>query len=159
MLAALARQTLGLPSPVVRSSPAENALQLTNLPTWLWINPAEWVPESKTATVPGESVTATATPVSVTWHPGDGSAVTCQGAGTPYTSADNPASVSPDCGHTYTSSSAGQPGGAFQVTATITWDVTWQGAGGAGGALAPLFTTAVAAFRVAESQALNTSGT
>ena len=159
VLAALARQTLGLRGPVIRSSPAQNALQLTNLPTWLWINPAEWVPESKTATVPGESVTATATPVSVTWHPGDGSAVTCQGAGTPYSSADNPAAASPDCGHTYTSSSAGQPGGAFQATATITWDVTWQGPGGAGGALAPLFTTAVAAFRVAESQALNTSGT
>jgi hypothetical protein len=158
VLAALARQTLGLPSPVIRSSPAQNALQLTNLPTWLWINPAEWVPESKTATVPGESVTATATPVSVTWHPGDGSTVTCQGAGTPYASADNPAAASPDCGHTYTSSSAGQPGGAFQATATITWDITWQGAGGAGGALPPLFTTAVAAFRVAESQALNTSG-
>ena len=30
---------------------------------------------------------------------------------------------------------------------------------GASGAPAPLFTTAVAAFRVAESQALNTSGT
>jgi hypothetical protein len=158
VLAALARQTLGLPSPVIRSSPAQNALQLTNLPTWLWINPAEWVPESKTATVPGESVTATATPVSVTWHPGDGSTVTCQGAGIPYASADNPASASPDCGHTYTSSSARQPGGAFRATATITWDITWQGAGGAGGALPPLFTTAVAAFRVAESQALNTSG-
>jgi len=158
VLAALARQTLGLPSPVIRSSPAQAALQLTNLPTWLWISPAEWVPESKTATVPGESVTATATPVSVTWHPGDGSTVTCQGAGTPYASADNPAAASPDCGHTYTSSSAGQPGGAFRATATITWDVTWQGAGGAGGVLPPLFTTAVAAFRVAESQALNTSG-
>jgi hypothetical protein len=84
--------------------------------------------------------------------------VTCHGAGIPYTSADNPGSVSPDCGHTYTSSSAGQPGGAFQATATITWDITWQGAGGAGGVLPPLFTTAVAAFRVAESQALNTSG-
>ena len=54
VLAALARQTLGLPSPVIRSSSAQNALQLTNLPTWLWINPAEWVPESKTATVPGD---------------------------------------------------------------------------------------------------------
>ena len=27
--------------------------QLTNLPTWLWVSPAEWAPESKTATVPG----------------------------------------------------------------------------------------------------------
>ncbi len=158
MLAGLARQTLGLPSPVIRSSPAQSALQLTNLPTRLWINPAEWVPESKTATVPGESVTATTTPVSVTWHPGDGSTVTCQGAGAPYTSGDNPGSASPDCGHTYTTSRAGQPDGAFQATATITWDVTWRGAGGAGGVLPPLFTTAVAAFRVAESQALDTSG-
>ena len=157
-LAALARQTLGLPSPVIDSSPAQNALQLVNLPTWLWISPAQWAPRSKTATVPGESVTATATPVSVTWHPGDGSTVTCDGAGTPYTSADNPGSASPDCGHTYASSSAGQPGGAFTATATITWDVTWRGPGGAGGALAPLFTTAAAEFRVAESQALDTSG-
>ena len=104
-------------------------------------------------------MTATATPVAVTWHPGDRSTVTCQGRA-PYTSADNPASASPDCGRTYTSSSAGQPDGAFRATATITWDITWRGAGGAGGALtAPLFTTAVAAFRVAESQALDTSGT
>jgi hypothetical protein len=158
VLAALARQTLALPSPVIRGSPARTALQLTNLPTWLWINPAERVPESKTATVPGESVTATATPVSVTWHPGlwfDGH---LPRGGPLYTSADNPGSTSPDCGHTYTSSSAGQPGGAFQATATITWDITWRGAGGAGGGLPPLFTTAVAAFQVAESQALNTGG-
>ena len=114
------------------------------------------MPKSKTGTVPGKSVTAT--PVSVAWHPGDGSTVTCHGAGTPYASTDDPAAASPDCGHTYTSSSAGQPGGAFQATATITWDITWQGAGGAGGVLPPLFTTATAAFRVAESQALNTSG-
>jgi hypothetical protein len=80
-------------------------------------------------------VTATATPVSLTWHPGDGSTMTCYGAGTPYSSADNPAAA-PDCGRTYSSSSAGQPGGA----------------------LPPLFTIAVAAFRVVESQALNTSG-
>ena len=80
------------------------------------------------------------------------------GGGRPVRERGDPAAASPDCGHTYTRSSAGQPGGAFQATATITWDVTWHGAGGAGGALAPLFTTAVAAFRLAESQALNTSG-
>ena len=37
--------------------------------------------------------------------------------------------------------------------AGISWDVTWRGAG-----LPLLSTAAVAAFRVAESQALNTSG-
>jgi hypothetical protein len=40
----------------------------------------------------------------------------------------------------------------------ITWDITWQGAGGAGGVLAPIQTVAAAEFRVAESQALNTNG-
>jgi hypothetical protein len=62
------------------------------------------------------------------------------------------------CGHAYDQSSAGQPGGAYRVTVTITWDITWVGTGGAGGALAPLETVAAAQFRVAESQALNTSG-
>jgi hypothetical protein len=41
---------------------------------------------------------------------------------------------------------------------TITWDITWAGTGGAGGVLAPLQTVAATAFRVAEAQALNTSG-
>jgi hypothetical protein len=157
-LAELAREYLVLPSPVIASSPAQAGLQLTQLPTWLWVSPAEWAARSKTAAVPGESVTATATPVSVTWHPGDGSLVTCHGPGTPYTSADSPSSPSPDCGHTYTASSAGQPGGAYRATVTITWDVTWRATGGAGGVLPPLRTTAVAEFRVAESQALDTSG-
>jgi hypothetical protein len=158
-LAELAREYLVLPSPVIVSSPAQAALQLVRLPTWLWVAPAEWAARSKTAAVPGESVTATATPVSVTWRPGDGSTVTCIGPGTPYTSVDSPSSPSPDCGHTYTASSAGQPDGAYKATATITWDVTWRAtAGGAGGVLPPLHTTAVAQFRVAESQALDTTG-
>jgi hypothetical protein len=87
---------------------------------------------------------------------GDGAAVTCHGPGTPY-AGGNPAAASPTCGHAYERSSAGQPGGAYRVTATITWDITWTSTGGAGGVMPPLQTTAAAQFRVAESQALNTS--
>jgi hypothetical protein len=157
VLGQIARRLLLLPSPVIRSSPAPGDLQLVRLPTWLWVNRAMWVPRSKTAVVPGERVTATATPVSVTWRMGDGSAVLCRGPGIPYTRRYSPASASPDCGHTYARSSAGQPRGAYKVTATITWIVTWHAAGGAGGTLPPLFTVAAAAFRVAESQAVNTA--
>ena len=157
VLAQLAVKYLRLSDPVIRSSPAPGALQLAQLPVWLWIAPDAWEPQSKTAQVPGESVTATATPVSAAWAMGDGTTVTCKGPGTPY-AGGNPAAASPTCGHTYDQSSAGQPGGAFPVTVTITWDITWQGTGGAGGALAPLQTVAAAEFRVAESQALNTSG-
>jgi len=155
-LAQVAVRYLRLPSPVISSSPGSAALQLTGLAVWLWVPPAEWQPESQTAQVPGESVTATATPVSASWSMGDGGTVTCHGPGTPY-SGGNPAAPSPTCGYTYVHSSAGQPGGAFTVTVTITWDITWTAAGGAGGALAPLHTVAQAEFRVAESHALDTS--
>ena len=157
VLAQLAVKYLRLPDPVIRSSPAPGALQLTRLPVWLWVAANAWQPQSKTAEVPGESVTATATPVSAAWSMGDGTTVTCKGPGTPY-GGGNPAAASPTCGYTYDQSSAGQPGGAYRVTVTITWDITWQGTGGAGGARAPLETVAAAEFRVAESQALNTSG-
>lgn len=156
VLAQLAVKYLRLPDPVIRSSPAPGALQLTRLPVWLWVAANVWQPQSKTAQVPGESVTATATPVSAAWSMGNGTTVTCKGPGTPY-GGGNPAAASPTCGYTYDQSSAGQPSGAYRVTVTITWDITWVGPGGAGGALAPLQTVAAAEFRVAESQALNTS--
>jgi hypothetical protein len=158
VVAQLAVRYLRLPDPVIRSSPAPGALQLTRLPTWLWVAPAAWQPQSKTAHVRGESVTATATPVSASWRMGYGKTVTCHGPGTPYTTTGNPASASPTCGYTYTRSSAGQPHGAYHVRLTITWHITWRGPGGAGGALPPLFTAAAAAMRVAESQAINTTG-
>ena len=155
-LAQLAVSYLRLPDPVIRSSPGPGTPQLTQLPVWLWIAPQAWQPQSRTAQVPGESVTATATPVSAAWDMGDGTTVTCQGPGTAYPGG-NPAAASPTCGHTYDQSSAGQPGGAYKVTVTITWDITWQGTGGTGGTLAPLQTAGTADFQVAESQALNTS--
>ena len=156
-LAQLAVRYLRLPGPVIRSSPAPGDLQLVYLPVWLWVNPAVWRPVSRTAAVPGEQVTATATPVSVSWQMGDGATVTCHGPGAAYSSADDPAAASPDCGYTYTRSSAGQPGGAYHVTATITWDIRWV-ADGAAGTLPPLFSAAADAFRVAESQTVNVNG-
>jgi hypothetical protein len=155
VLARLAVRYLRLPDPMIQSSPAPGALQLTRLPVWLWVADV-WQPQSKTAQVPGESVTATAAPVSAAWSMGDGTTITCTGPGTPY-GGTNPAAASPTCGHTYQESSAGQPGGAYRVTVTITWDITWKGTRGAGGVLAPLETVTAAEFRVAESQALNTS--
>jgi len=154
--AALARQVydqLRLPSPAIRLSPAGR--QLVNLPTWLWLDRAGWGAASATAAVPGESVTATAVPSSVTWALGDGSTVTCTGPGTPYSASMNPTGGSPDCGHTYPRSSAGQAGATFAVSATVHWSVTWAGAGQAG-TFAGLTTTATVNVPVAESQALTT---
>jgi hypothetical protein len=151
-LAQVARSQLRPPSPRIEANPADE--QLVNLPTWLWLDRGSWEPVSATASVPGVSVTATARPTSITWTMGDGGTVTCRGPGTPYGAGGSPKSASPTCGYTYHSSSAGQPGRAYAVSATVHWTVTWSGAGQAG-AFPDMTTTSNAAFRVAESQALN----
>jgi hypothetical protein len=73
-LAQMAYKQLRLPTPSIAANPAGE--QLVNLPTWMWLS-SGWGPVSATATVPGVSVTATATPTSVVWSMGDGSTVTC----------------------------------------------------------------------------------
>ncbi|WP_228004606.1 hypothetical protein [Amycolatopsis sp. YIM 10] len=152
-LAEQARAQLRLPSPVIASSPA--GTQLVRLPTWLWLDRAMWQPRSATASVPGVSVTATATPASVSWAMGDGTTVTCAGPGTPFPGNGAPQAASPDCGHTYPRSSAGAPGERFPATATVSWRITWSGAG-ASGAFPDMTTSTAASFRVAEAQALGT---
>jgi hypothetical protein len=156
VLAQLARRYLPLPPPGIQSSPATTTDQVTNVPTWLWVAPATWGVRTATASVPNESATVTATPVSVTWTMGDGSRVVCRGPGTPYRGGD-PARPSPDCGHTYRQSSARQPGLRYPVTATTTWRITWVASGvvAASGSLAPLLRTATTSLRVAEAQTVN----
>ena len=147
---------LTLPNPQIDTSPSPGADQLVGLPTWLWLGKAGWQATTATAAVPGESVTATATPASVTWSFGDGTTLVCQGPGTPYTASDSSDAASPTCGHTYASSSAGQPDDAFTVTATVSWSVTWAG-GGQAGTVPGLHNTATTALRVADVQSLNTA--
>ncbi|WP_245849098.1 hypothetical protein [Lentzea kentuckyensis] len=153
-VAQIARKQLRLPTPSIAASPA--GTQLVHLPTWLWL-PEGWMASSATASVPGVSVTATAKPMSATWSMGDGRIVTCTGAGTPFRPGNDAKASSPDCGHTYRTSSAGQAGQAFPVTVTVRWIVTWAGAGQSG-TFPDLTTTDTAAFGVAESHALNNNG-
>jgi hypothetical protein len=155
LLAQVAMSRLRLPPPEVELSPPASVPQLVMLPIWLWVTPQWWVNRSASASVTGLTVTAVATPVEVLWDTGDGASHTC-GAGTPYAAAADPASPSPDCGHTYTRTSAGQPGAVFTLTATVTWQVTWSG-GGASGSAGLLFSTATVPVQVVESLSRNTS--
>lgn len=156
VLAQTARRYLRLPPPGIQASPDVAADQIVNVPTWLWVDPATWGPRSATASVPNESATATAVPITVTWTMGDGSQLVCRGPGTPYTDGD-PARPSPTCGHTYLRSSARQPGLRYPVTATTTWRITWTATGvvSASGTLAPLLRTSTTTLRVAEAQTVN----
>ena len=158
-LGRIAASRLVLPRPEVVVNPPASAPQLVMLPTWLWVEPAWWsVSRSASASVPTVTVTATAVPVQVVWSMGDGTSVTCEGPGTPYTAeVGGPAAASPDCGHIYRRASADQPGGVFEVSATVTWRVSWSG-GGFSGSAGQLFSTATVPVTVAEVRSVNTGG-
>ncbi|WP_030442477.1 hypothetical protein [Actinoplanes subtropicus] len=154
VLARRASADLTLPSPRIRANPDPGHDLLVQVPIWLWIDPSSWGARSANAAVPGLSVTATARPTQVRWEMGDGTTLTCTGPGTVWRAGGDPSAASPDCGHVYRRSSAGASGGAFTVRATVTWSVSWVGAG-TEGTLAPLTTTSTVDVHVAESQAIN----
>ncbi|MFE9571070.1 hypothetical protein ACFYMW_21530 [Streptomyces sp. NPDC006692] len=153
VVAQQAVQELVLPQPVIRMNPDEKHAQLVRVPTWMWLDRGMWQPVSRTVSVPGVSVTATAIPRAAAWAMGDGKTVVCAGPGTPYAVKYAADSASPDCGHTYLRSSARQSGEAYTVLVSVTWDVEWHG-GGQQGAVPGLVTRAQVPLRVAEAQAL-----
>lgn len=149
---ALARQALGyapLALPAIGISPAANLDQLVNVPTWLWIDPAAWVPTSTNASAGGVTVTTTATPQRVKWETGDGDQVSCDGPGTAYDPTRPDAE--PGCSHTYR-----RPAPQVVLTATIEWSARWTTSGGDGGDLGVVRRSASVPLRVAEAQAINT---
>jgi hypothetical protein len=159
--AALARQAydqvpLVVPQPA--TSPPTGEPQVVGLPTWLWIDPAAWGTFTADATIPGLTVTVTATPRAVTWDMGDGTQVTCDGPGTPWAPAGDDGQRS-DCTHTYQFTSAGEPGGRYAASATVTWGVTWAASTGEGGTLVDASRTAAFGLEVTERQAVVSYGT
>jgi hypothetical protein len=155
-LGRIAVSRLVLPQPQIELSPPSSAPHLVMLPTWLWVSPQWWESRSASASVPGVTVTAMARPTEVRWWTGDGSEHLCD-EGTPYEPGGDPAAASPDCGHTYSRASAGQPGGTYTLSATVTWQVSWSG-GGMSGEVGPLFSTASTTVEVFESRSVNTVG-
>ncbi|MFE6590702.1 hypothetical protein [Streptomyces sp. NPDC057781] len=143
VLAELAYNRVRLPTTEVSLAPAETAK--VNLPTWAWLDQATFKEVSVTASldVGGVNIqaTTTATPVSLKLEPGTPDAETYPASaectindddsiGEPY--AKGKADQIPPCGIKYLRSSGD---GTFKLQATVTWDITWTGSGGAGGDL------------------------
>jgi hypothetical protein len=129
---------------------------VVGMPTWMWVkNPGEATtgPMTRSATAGPVTVTAVATLDRVVWSMGDGTSVTCHGAGVPY-SAGWGAQDSPTCGHRYQHTSENQPGMAYTVTATSYWTINWFGGGGAG--VVPQQVAASTRIQVGEFQAIVT---
>jgi hypothetical protein len=118
---------------------------------WLWIGKT-WKPLTQRTTLGPIWVNVVATPTSSSWSFGDGTKISCPGRGTPLTDPSLGLRGSPDCGHTYKATSAKARGGAYQITATVTWTITWTGSGSTGGILAPLLLTTAIPYTVKQSR-------
>lgn len=126
------------------------------VPVWLWVEnpqPLTWGPYTETATLGGQTITATAQVSSIRWDMGDGGARTCGGIGTPYTTGYG-IQDSPTCGYRYTTTSEGRGGDRFTVTATTQWVVTWTSLAGPGGTI-NLTAQSAEALEVNELQTVN----
>ena len=165
VLAAEVEKQLNLPAPTVGMDPNPYTgydpnkhnmpYTLVNIYTWFW-DRAGFAPLSKTASLNGISATATATPTTLRFDPGDGSgAVTCTGPGREWTRADGfDAPSGGGCGFMYRSVSPGDV--PIKATLTVAWTVTWTGSTGAVGTLAPLSTTTITpAFLVEQVEVVN----
>lgn len=163
-LAQSAVNRLQLPQPQAGRSPVGQAL--VGLPTWFWIDPAQWRGLQQRTVAGPVWAEVVATPVSATWDPGDGSPLlSCAGPGTPYDRNRPEAGQSTDCAYTYPRSSAQQPQTGpsvndrfFTVTVATTWQVSWTGSGGSGGTLPVLTRSHSFPLAVAQRQTVVTSG-
>lgn len=121
----------------------------------MWLAVEEPAPISVTARAGAVWATTTASLESTTFDMGDGTVVTCDGAGDPIPDSKlDSVDESDDCGHTYTT--LGPDGEPFTVTITSTWHVTWVGSGGTGGDLGTLDRTSSVEYEVLEIQTVGT---
>ncbi|MFE2373535.1 hypothetical protein [Streptomyces sp. NPDC059398] len=141
-LAGLAYQQMQVPGTKVSLAPA--GASKVNLPTWAWLNKADFKPISVTASLDvggfHAEATTTARADSLSLDPGtddaqvlpaSGRCAVVHGSiGEAY--APGKADRTPPCGVVYQRSSGG---GTFNLRSTATWKISWTGSGGAGGTL------------------------
>lgn len=160
VLAELAYAEIRVPGTEVTLAPANQTK--VNLPTWAWLDAADFKPVSVTASVPviGVTATATARPTSLRIEPGTKDAETYPASGVcpidngrigePY--AKGKADRTPPCGVRYLRSSGN---GTYPLQATVTWEIDWTGSGGASGDLPDGTFGATQDVVVQEIQAVN----
>ncbi|MFC4905692.1 hypothetical protein [Actinomadura gamaensis] len=115
-VAAMAWDSFELPPPRPHTSPSGRSW--VSLPTYLWIDASAWKPRLARASVDGQTVTMTGTPLRVDWSTGE-AATTCDGPGTPYHRGGPPST----CAYTYRRATSAT------VTATVYYTVNWTCSG------------------------------
>lgn len=161
VLAGYAYDKINVPTTEIELKPATKFT--VNLPTWVWLDKAAFKEVKVRAELENAGVWAetTAKPVALHLEPGTEGAETypasgdCEinsdgSIGTPYSKDD--ADKTPPCGITYLRATSGQP---YQLKASITWQISWEGSGGARGDLPDGIFETTQDMAVQEIQAVN----
>ncbi|MEM7275529.1 MAG: hypothetical protein AAF547_20805 [Actinomycetota bacterium] len=131
-------------------------LHFAQLQSWLAVDAAYWDLDRTAVAAAGRVVvTAEVDPLDTLWEMGDGESVLCEdGPGTPWAPGlDDDAA---DCAYTYRQSSAGAPGDAFEITATVRFGVeVTTNAPGTYGPFDDIEVTTPQVIQVGEIQAVN----
>ena len=158
-LAQQAYSHLQPPQPRVRTTPPRGTNGNVGAAEWFWVPRGQWQPLARRAQAGQVWAQVTATPSKLVFRPGGGlTAVTCPGPGTAYDTSVPAGSQHTDCSYTYTRSSRGQPQNTYTASVTVTWNATWHGSGGTGGALPALTTTTTFALPVGDAPAIIPDG-
>lgn len=155
VLAQIAVTRLRIPDPKAMIGPPPEINQwkraFVGYPLWLWNGETNQV--TTAVTLEGVTLTLTARRQATRFDMGErGAAPVYCVTGTPWTRAVTPGTESPTCGYRYTQASMTKaaPNGAYTVTATSRWEVTWTALGQTG--TIPLQATATTQLPVGELQ-------
>ncbi len=141
------------PEPELAVTPEE--VHYAQLQSWLAISPDYWDLDRRApAAAGGGGVNAGVAPGVSVWNMGDGESVECEGPGTVWEAGlDEDAA---ECAYTYRRSSAGEAGDAFEMEATVRFEVDVEtNAPGTYGPFEDIERSAVEAIQVGEIQAVN----
>ncbi|WP_435809493.1 hypothetical protein [Streptomyces iakyrus] len=161
VLAGYAYDKINVPGTDIELKPA--ARSTVNLPTWVWLDEATFKEVRVRAELADAGVWAetTAKPVALHLNPGTEDAETYPASGdcainedgsigTPYTKGA--AKRTPPCGVRYLRATSGTP---YQLKASVTWQISWEGSGGAQGDLPDGTFETTQAMPVQEIQSVN----
>jgi hypothetical protein len=140
-LAAYAYDKVKVPDTEIELMPEGRST--VNLPTWVWLDKGTFKDVKVRAELPNTNLWAetTAKPIALHLEPGTEDAevfpasANCEinddgSIGTPY--AKGAAEKTPPCGIRYLRATKDTP---YHLSASVTWQITWQGSGGTGGDL------------------------
>ncbi|MFE0132025.1 hypothetical protein ACFWY6_10675 [Streptomyces sp. NPDC059037] len=141
VLAAYAYDKIRVPDTEIELKPQGKST--VNLPTWVWLDKAVFKDVTVRAELPNTPLYAvtTAKPVALHLEPGTDDAKTFPASGdcpvnedgsigAPYT--EGASKQDPPCGIAYQRATSGEP---YQLKASVTWEISWKGTGGAKGDL------------------------